>query len=90
MYQMKICIEMERLPLSMLLLLSCWLERTDIYSVCYINDEYSIYYFCFIMKKLTYRFFFSREIITQDFKTVSFNVRLVLYRPIFSVTVTFV
>ena len=79
---MKIFIEMERLPLAMLLLLSSWFEETGIYSISYIPNKYSIYCFCRIMKDLSISL--SRVIIIQDFKTRIFNV-LFVYKPTFSV-----
>ena len=51
-------------------------------SVSYIANEYSIYHFCIVIKGLS--FYFSRVIIVQDLKTVTFNV-LFVYKPTFSV-----
>ena len=56
MYHIKRFIEMKRSPLSMLFLLSCWLDKAGIYSVNYIAIEYSIDHFCIIMKNLSISF----------------------------------
>ena len=79
MYQMKgaIDIDMERSPLSMF---CCY--QVGLCSASYISNEYSIYYFCIIIKDLSISF--SRVIIVRDLKTVSFSV-LFVYKPTFSV-----
>ena len=77
MYQMKRFIDMKRSPLSMF----CFYQ-VGLCSVSYIANDYSIYDFCIMIKDLS--IFFSRVIIVQDFKTVTFNV-LFVYKPTFSV-----
>ena len=74
---MKRCIDMERSPLSMF----CFYQ-VGLCSVSYIANEYSIYHFCIMIKDLT--IYFSRAMIVQDFKTVTFNV-LFVYKPTLSV-----
>ena len=76
MYQMKRFIDMEQSLLSMFLPLSSWFVFNQI------ANEYSVYYFCIMIKDLSISF--SRVIIVQDFKTVTFNV-LFVYKPTFSV-----
>ena len=81
MYQMKSFIEMGQSPLFMLLFISSWFDKTGIYSVSYITDEYYINHFGIMIIGSSIPF--SRVIIIQDFKTVIFNV-LLAYKPIFS------
>ena len=50
-------------------------------SVNYKANEYSIYHFCIMIKDF---YFFSRVIVVQDFKTVTFYV-LFVYKPTSSV-----
>ena len=75
---MKRFIDIERSPLSLFSLLSNWF----VCSVSYIANEYSIHHFCIMIKDLFISF--SRVIIIQDFKTVTFNL-LLAYKPTFSV-----
>ena len=74
---MKRCIDMERSPLSMF----CFYQ-VGLCSVSYIANECSIYHFCIMIKDLTISF--SRVMIVQDFKTITFNV-LFVYKPTLSV-----
>ena len=78
MYQMKRFIDMERSPLSMF----CFYQ-VGLCSVSYIANEYSIYHFCILVKDLF--FSFSRVIIVQDLKTVTFNDVVFVYKSTFSV-----
>ena len=57
-------------------------HQVGLCSVSYIANEYFICHFCVTIKDLSISF--SRVIIVQDFKTVTFNLLLV-YKPIFSV-----
>ena len=77
MYQMKRFIDIKPSPLSMFLF-----YRIGLCSVSYIANEYSIYHFYIMIKDFFISF--SRVIIIQDFKTVTFNLLLV-YKPTFSV-----
>ena len=67
MYQIKRFIDLF-ISLSMLLLLSSLFDKTGIYSVTYIANEYSTYHFCIMVKDLTISF--PRVIV----KTLIFNV----------------
>ena len=78
MYQMKRFTDVEQSPLSMF----CF-YRIGLCSVSsYIANEYSVDHFCIMIKDLSISF--SRVIIIQDFKTVTFNL-LLEYKPTFSV-----
>ena len=77
MYQMKRFIDMEWSPLSMFLF-----HQVGLCSVSYIANEYSIYHFCIAIKDFSISF--SKVVIVQDFKTVTFNL-LFVYKPTFSV-----
>ena len=67
MYQVKRFIDMKQSPLFMF-----YFYQVGFCSVSFIADEYSIYHFRIMIKDLSISF--SRVIIVQDFKTVTFNV----------------
>ena len=75
MYKMKRFIDMEQSPLSISL-------PSGLCSVGYTANEYSIYYFCIMIKDFSISFL--RVIIVQEFETVTSYV-LFVYKPTFSV-----
>ena len=79
MYQMKRFIDMEH---SFCLPVRFCFYQLGLCSVSYTAIEYSIYHVCIIINDFSISF--SREIIVQDFETVTFYV-LFVYKPTFSV-----